>query len=444
MSGARSRRSYEVFRPTRIGPIEIPNRWVRSATADIAPSRLGRFTEQDIARYRALAESGIGLILVGGAEVLPAAAAEMDSLRDWTLSIDEVRIEGTRDLIRAMRDAAADGVIVAQLECNALVSGAKPAGPSPIRSPFFDGRFRALDVVEIERIVEAFVRSILHAKEEGFDGVQLHAAHGGGLWHFLSPYANRRDDRYGGSVGNRVRIVHEIVDRVRAAATDFPILIKVNCDDYLEDGIDRDEFQALAVALEAAGIDAIEVSGGTWDCLVRTEEELGFRPVPAAESRTRILEPEQQAYFLSYVEGLDLGIPIILVGGVRNVERAEEIVRSGSADLVAMCRPLIREPDLVARWRAGRGPADAACIACNSCIYSMYLPFERLGRRTVTCLAAHDAALHAEAQRWLTTFVDEIRVDGAACPEFDDPEQRMNGAVERSRERGTGESRKLP
>jgi 2,4-dienoyl-CoA reductase-like NADH-dependent reductase (Old Yellow Enzyme family) len=403
------RRDYRVFSPGAIGPLTVPSRWVRSATADLGPWKLKRFTEEDFALYRELVESGIGLIIVTGSEVLPETACEKDSLSDWTYSYAEVRIDGTAELLGTMREAAPDCVILAQLECNAILSGDRPAAPSPVRSPYYEGRFRELAVDEIERIIDAFVEAIVRMKEEGFDGVQLHAAHGGGLWLFLSPAGNQRTDDYGGTAEKRVRIVSEIVRRARKAVGEFPILIKANCTDDLEGGIDRDNFPKLACALESAGIDAIEVSGGTWDALVRSEEELGFRPIPAAESHTGILDPEKQNYFLPYVDGLDLGIPIILVGGVRNVERAEEIVRNGAAEFVAMCRPLIREPNLVARWRDGLGSAEAECIACNSCIHSMHVPFERLGRKIVTCLPLHNRTLHAEAQQWLTTFVDNIR-----------------------------------
>lgn len=113
-------------------------------------------------------------------------------------------------------------------------------------------------------------------KQCGFDGVQLHAAHGGLLICFLSPYTNRRIDEYGGSVEKRVRIVREIISEAKEEVGDFPILIKMNCTDYVEGGLDLDTFPALAKEIENSGVDALEVSGGMWDCLVRSEEELGF------------------------------------------------------------------------------------------------------------------------------------------------------------------------
>jgi len=408
------RTAYRVYTPAQIGGLTLPTRWVRSATADLAPWKLGRFTEDDVALYRTLAESGIGLLIVNGPDIVPPAYEPGAPLTSVAYSYDDVRIDGTGELLAAIRDASPDVAILAQIGCNELVSAEVPAGPSPVASPYHDGRFRELAADEIRWIVDALVQTAVHVNAEGFDGVQLHAAHGGGLWSFLSPHSNWRSDTYGGSVENRVRIVAEIVAAVERELPGFPVLIKANCTDDLDGGIDETNFGDLAHALETAGVAAIEVSGGTWDALVRSEAELGFRPVPAAESHTGILDPQRQNYFLPFIEGLNLDIPLILVGGIRNVESAEAILRSGAAEFVAMCRPLIREPDLIARWRAGCGPADAVCIACNSCIYSMHLPFEKMGKRTVTCLAAHDAALHAEAQKWLTTFVDEIRTDRPA------------------------------
>ena len=399
-----------LFSPARIGSLVVPNRFVRSGTAEIAAALLGEFTEEDIASYRRLARSGIGLLIVGGPAVLPLAACE-SSIDAWDYCYDSGSIAGTQRLLGAIREEAPDCKILAQLECNALIAGDRPAAPSPVQSPFYHERFRELSSSEIEALIAAFVETIVRMDVEGFDGVQLHAAHGGALWYFLSPRGNWRDDKYGGSVENRVRIVAEIVQGVRQRIGAFPILIKANCIDHLEGGIDKELFAVTARELERVGIDAIEVSGGTWDSLTRSEAELGFRPIPAAESRTGILAPENQAYYRSFIEGLSLSIPLILVGGIRNVDVAEAVVEDGVADFVAMCRPLIREPDLVDRWKRGEGSAEAECIACNACIHSMYLPFDRLGRRTVTCLAQHDRELFNEALRWLDSAIDEIVVD---------------------------------
>ena len=406
-----TRDCYELYTPYGIGSLEIANRFVRSATADLGPWKLGQFTDEDIALYSELARGQVGLLIANGPGIFTEEALAGGSLDEEDYSYRKVRVQGTERLLAAVHDAAPKCKIFAQIGCNEIVSCDLPKGPSAIDSPYYEGTFRQLSAREIEWMIDALVQTIVRMRDEGFDGAQLHAAHGGGLWSFLSPYSNRRKDRFGGSVAKRVCIVREIVGRARAKVGAFPILIKVNCDDFLDGGIDSSNFPELASQIQQAGIDAIEVSGGTWDALVRTEEELGFRPVPAAESRTDILTPEKQSYFLPAVIGLALDIPIILVGGNRNVERMEKIISEGHAQFVAMCRPLIREPELVERWRKGRGGEEALCIACNSCIYSMHVPFEKLGRRVVSCLPEMNPSLHDEAQEWLGSFIDSIRVD---------------------------------
>jgi 2,4-dienoyl-CoA reductase-like NADH-dependent reductase (Old Yellow Enzyme family) len=205
-------------------------------------------------------------------------------------------------------------------------------------------------------------------------------------------------------------VIREAVDGARQQVGDFPILIKMNGTDYLEGGVDLDNVAELAREVELAGVDAIEVSGGTWDCLLRSEEALGFRPVPAAESHTRIRNPEKQSYFLPYAERLDVDIPILLVGGNRDAERLEAILRGGKVDFISLCRPLICEPDLPNRWREARGGRMAACISCNSCLYDMYTGLERGEPGPVTCVRKHDPRRVGEAQHWLATFVADHAV----------------------------------
>jgi 2,4-dienoyl-CoA reductase-like NADH-dependent reductase (Old Yellow Enzyme family) len=227
------------------------------------------------------------------------------------------------------------------------------------------------------------------------------------LSRFLSPYTNRRQDEYGGAARNHARVIREAIDRARQRVGDFPILIKMNATDYLEGGIDLDNLPDLALEIQRAGVDAIEVSGGMWECLLRSEQEIGFRPVPAPESHTRIRRPEQQSYFLPYAQRLDLDIPVILVGGNRDVERLEAILAGGKVDFISLCRPLIREPGLPERWRMGQGDSSAACISCNSCLYDMYTSLDRGAPGVVTCLATEDPGRVGAAQHWLNNFVKE-------------------------------------
>jgi 2,4-dienoyl-CoA reductase-like NADH-dependent reductase (Old Yellow Enzyme family) len=396
------RRDYRVFSAARIGDLTLPNRLVRSATWDPSIIVRRRITDEVLSLYRELATGGVGLIITGGFPVLEAEMPESEGPGERIYSYDDIQVEGIDRLVDVVHGSGTGCKIVAQLEVGYL-----GAGPSAIPSPFLEEMIRPLSTDEIRTVVDCFVEATLRMKAHGFDGVQLHAAHGGLLSSFLSPYTNRRDDSYGGSVKNRARVVQEIVSQARDSVGDFPILIKMNATDYVEGGIDIDTFPELAVEIESAGIDAIEISGGMWDCLVRSEEELGFRPVPAPESHTRIHRPDRQSYFLDYAERLDLDIPVILVGGNRDIERLEEIVCQGRVDFIALCRPLISEPDLPKRWREGRGSSATDCISCNSCIHAMIVHPGRPQPGVVICVFKHDKAQHRMAQEWLASWVEK-------------------------------------
>jgi 2,4-dienoyl-CoA reductase-like NADH-dependent reductase (Old Yellow Enzyme family) len=370
-----------------------------------------RMTNQVLDLYRRVASGGVALIITGDFSVVPKGMLEETRTATARYSYGDVRIEGFEKLVDAVRGAAPHCRIVAQL------SGEYPGlGPSDVPSPFTAGRPRPLSSGQVQSIIGCFVESIAGVREEGFDGVQLHAAHGGLLSRFLSPYANRRNDKYGGSAENRARIIREIVSGARSRVGDFPIMIKMNCTDYLEGGIGIDSFPELATEIEKSGIDAIEVSGGMRDCLIRTEEELGFRPVPAPESHTRIKNSDKQSYFLKYAERLQVDIPVILVGGNRDIESLERLVRQGKVEFVALCRPLISEPDLPNRWLEGRGSSGTDCISCNSCIYHMRIHLERGEPEVVTCLLKHDRRQVREAQQWLSSWVKRNTVPSPATP----------------------------
>jgi 2,4-dienoyl-CoA reductase-like NADH-dependent reductase (Old Yellow Enzyme family) len=366
------RKDYQIFLEGRIAGLNIKNRLVRSATFEACMTKDGMVTPKMLALYENLARGGVGMIITGYMTVTPDGIAMPTQTRIYSdLFVDEISkiaevVHGTGTNCKIIAQLAHAGRQVVHDN-----DEAKCVGPSDVPSPILQKRAKVLSEEEIKQIIKSFTDAAVRVKKAGFDGVQLHAAHGYLLSSFISPYTNCRNDRYGGALQNRLRIVQEIMTGIRERLGDFPVLIKMNCDDHLEGGTTIDTFLEVAAEIEKLGFDAIEVSGGMWDCLARTEKELGFFPLPIPESRTRIKSPEKQSYYLKYAEMLNLSVPIILVGGNRNIERLENIIRRGKVDFLSMSRPLICEPDLPIRWLEGRGSADADCVSCNSCLLTI-------------------------------------------------------------------------
>ena len=390
---------YMIFSEGHIGRLTVPNRLVRSATADPSLSQLRRVTKPVIDLYINLARGGVGLIITGDFTDIPNGWLERVDEHMNDNSYEQVRVRGISELLKAIRTTNPNCKVIAQISAQY-----RGVAPSAMASQFTGKMSSPLTIRQIRLIEKCLVNAIIGLHNEGFDGVQFHAAHGGLLSRFLSPYSNFREDEYGGSTENRARIIKETVAEARLRVGNFPILIKMNGTDYLKGGIDKHSFLVLVKEIEQCGIDAIEVSGGMWDCLMRSEAELGFRPVPAPESHTRIRFPEKQSYFLKYAENLELDIPVILSGGNRDIERLEAIIQQGKVDFISMCRPFISEPDLPNRWRDGRGSRGTDCVSCNSCIYDLWFHPKTETPWVSYCLVKHNRARVKDAQRWLNSF----------------------------------------
>jgi 2,4-dienoyl-CoA reductase-like NADH-dependent reductase (Old Yellow Enzyme family) len=329
----------------------------------------GRVTPEMLKIYRDLAEGGVGLIITGYMAVSPQGKVTERPI----LIYDDKFIPEISLIAEAVHSSGTGCRVMAQINHGGRQilfenDVAECVGPSAVTSPVLVKKARELSFEDIKVVVKDFVSAIRRVKEAGFDGVQLHAAHGYLLSSFLSPYTNRRTDEYGGSAVNRSRILNEIITEARDIVGNFPIIVKLNCDDHVEGGIVPDAFPEIANIIASMGYDSIEVSGGMWDCLARSEKELGFVPVFMPESRTRLSKPESQSYYLGAAEKLSLDIPVILVGGNRNIEKMEEIIRRGKVDFFALSRPLICEPGLPNRWLKGIGSEKVSCVSCNYCI----------------------------------------------------------------------------
>ena len=392
-----------VYTPAWIGPLQVKNRLVRSATYENAATSGGEVSEFLVELYRSLAKGGVGLIITSIAGVYSKA-------RPYPLSIradEDSFIPSLKKIPRTVRKVNSDCKVVLQLAhpgrqvihqkdvvkilpllSPALVAyiqkhpetiqppteavhDVEPTAPSAVYDKTYDRTPRALTTDEIREIIEAFAEGTRRAQEAGFDGVQIHAAHGYLLSSFLSPRTNKREDQYGGSTENRTRIVKEIYQRAQKKVGDrFPILIKMNTTDFLPGGIDLDEAVCVGAVMSEAGFAAIETSGGMTESLTRTIEELGWPPFLLAESRTGIKTKDQEGYFLPGAKAIKkkTHATVIVVGGVRSFSKIEEVLTSKVADFVSLCRPLIRQPDLPNLWRSGEGPDKAECISCNACL----------------------------------------------------------------------------
>jgi 2,4-dienoyl-CoA reductase-like NADH-dependent reductase (Old Yellow Enzyme family) len=238
-----------------------------------------------------------------------------------------------------------------------ILTGTIPLGPSPLETP--DGKIgKEMSKRDIDEAVNSFRNAAVRAKVSGFDGVQVHAAHGWLLSQFLSPFFNKRTDEYGGSLENRARIVIEVARRIREATGDnFAVLVKINSDDFLPGGFNTDEMLEVSAMLENAGVDAIEISGGTIGALLTGNPEGSFSPV----SRKDVYYAEAAKHLKEKIR-----IPVILVGGIRTFEVADELVKTGVTDYISLCRPLIREPDLIKKWKSGN-LKKSDCISDSAC-----------------------------------------------------------------------------
>ena len=347
-----------IFEATVLSGVEVQNRLVRSATWEGMADDEGRVTPELVRVYEELADGGVGLIISSYLYVQPAGK---QSVGQVGIHSDDT-VPGLTKLAQAVQERK--GKLVGQIvHCGGQADrrqndGYKPVAPSAIKSPGYREIPHELTAHEIENLIGDFAAAARRLVDAGFDGVQLHGAHGYLLAQFLSPLRNRRTDSYGGPVENRSRFCLDVYRAVRAeVGPSFPVMIKLNASDFMEGSTTEEDACHLASALAGEGIDAIEVSGGT-----PGSGKLGA-------TRPNILEPEDEAYFLPQAEAIRRaapGVALMLVGGLRSPEVMERILESGSADYFAMSRPLIREPDLPARWQRGdRRRAD--CVSCLGC-----------------------------------------------------------------------------
>lgn len=344
-----------LFTPIKINELIIPNRFVRSATHDFMSTNDGQITERQINLYRNLGKGEVGLIVTGHAFIHPAGKASPRQIGVH----DDSTIEGLSCIARAVHESSSRiflQISHAGRQTKEKICGCTPMAPSAVYEPIFEITPKEMTIEDIKAVISQFVQAGIRAKQAGFDGVQLHVAHGYLLSSFISPYTNKRDDGYGGSLINRARIVLEITRGLKqAAGQQFPLIVKMNATDSLKGGLTQGESLQLGKHLEENGVDAIEVSGG----MAESGEGSVWK---GRRSET------DEGYFVSYASKIKqaVAIPVIGLGGNRTFLRMESYISKGQADMVSMSRPLIRQPFLVREFRLERF-RKSECISCNKC-----------------------------------------------------------------------------
>jgi len=344
-----------LFSPIEIGKVRIPNRLVVPAMVMNYCNGDGTATEKYVAYHEAKARGGWGLIITEDYAVDPKGKGFSNVPGLW----NDGQIESHSTLTKRIHDIG--GKIFAQIyhagrQTSRVLMGSQPVAPSPIPCPRLQEIPHELTVSEVRKIVEEFGDCALRVRKAGFDGIEIHGAHGYLIAQFMSPYSNKRIDEYGGNLLNRMRFPLEVVSNIRLkTGSDFPTIFRISGDEMVPGGRTIEDTKAIAAMLEKAGVDALHISAGVYG------SAYAITP-PAAIPHGWI------AHFAEEVKKV-VGIPVITVGRINDPLLAETIIASKKADLVAMGRASLADPELPKKAAAGRFADINHCIGClQGCI----------------------------------------------------------------------------
>ena len=308
---------------------------------------MGRVTEREVAFQEERARNGVGLIVIGAAMVHPTSRFPARILVEaW----DEEGIDALRTRCEAVQRRGTR--IFGQLahlgrESPGGQTDFAPMGPSPVPHDRDPGIPHEMTRADIGNIVDAFGRSAANFCAAGFDGLEIHAAHGYLVAQFLSPAANRRTDAYGGTLENRARLLVEIVEAIRSrCGGDYPLGVRLTGDDYVDGGLKLDDTRRVAALLqESAPVDYVSLTTGLRSYYVKdTTFAEGFA-LDLAQSLKR-----------------DLDVPLIVAGRIRHPETAERALAEGKTDFVGIARAQLADPEWVAKARAGAADRIRPCV----------------------------------------------------------------------------------
>lgn len=341
----------KVFEPGKIGKLEIKNRLVVSAMSSHLGNDDGTPNEEVTCYLEAKARGGWGLIFTEDLGVTVDAGCDPVVGSLW----NDSQIPAWTETVRRVH--AAGGLMGAQIyhagrERTLKAYNTHPVAPSAIKEPTMPYVPRALSTEEVRELVKAYAQCARRVKECGFDCVEIHGAHGYLINQFMSPFSNKRNDEYGGTLINRMRFPIEIVQAVReVVGEDFPIVFRMNTNDYMDGGIELAEAIVMAKMLEDAGVDALHCTQGTY----ASKQAIiapGFIPVMNYSGNAAAIKAS-------------VNIPVIAVGRYNDIYMTEAMLSDGKADFVAMARASLADPELPNKAKEGRVEEIIHCIGCN-------------------------------------------------------------------------------
>jgi 2,4-dienoyl-CoA reductase-like NADH-dependent reductase (Old Yellow Enzyme family)/thioredoxin reductase len=350
----------KLFSPMKIGKVEIPNRLVVSPMVTDYCNQDGTATERYIAYHEAKAKGGWGLIITEDYAVDPTGKGFSSVAGLW----NDSQIAGHSELTKRVHQYKSK--IFAQIyhcgrQTSHLITMCPPLAPSPIPCPAMQELPDELTIDDIERMVEKYGDCALRAQKAGFDGVEIHGAHGYLIAEFMSPYSNKRTDKYGGHLLNRMRFPLDVVANIRAkTGNDFGLGFRISCDEFVPGGRSIEDTKAIAVLLEQAEIDVLHVTCGVYASVDKI--------VPASST--------PHGWLAGYAEEVKkvVSIPVITVGRINDPFVADSIIAGGKADFVAMGRASLADPEFPRKAAAGEFDEIRPCIACNEgCIGILFM-----------------------------------------------------------------------
>lgn len=366
----------KLFEPGKIGTLELRNRIVMPPMQSRTADEDYHVSDRMVAYYAERAKGGVGLIIVQQSFCWP----EGSSIRGIGLW-DDSFIPGMKKLASGVHKFGAKIAFQFGGRGTEQDPGREWVAPSVIPHSMDHEPPRELTKVDIDRYVESYGEAGRRVKTAGFDAIEIHGAHGHLISQFLSPYTNRRQDEYGGSLENRTRFACRIIAAIRQrVGPDFPLIFRMNGDDFLEGGITIDDAIQQAHIFIKAGVNALHVSGST-------HERMWWHIPP-------FTFPPANLVHLASVVKKAVDVPIIAVGKIGDPILAEHILKEGKADFVAMGRALIADPDLPNKAKEGRFDDIRRCLYCENCITWSQRP--RLRGRGMSCTVNQAVAREKE------------------------------------------------